>query len=229
MAFYMNAVNVSADHYGRAVVDGGQKPDTVAVSYYAPPTEMKRVGDDSVVDPGQKPDGVPVSYYPSLAPITATPMKRVGVDDPVGEVVADATATELCAAPAANDNPLGVQTVVSDSVVVVGSPGVGPSAPGVHPAVVAPQMPKQKLTVGATQLTMEQKITFARLAIAWKSQGRPMREFENLMKAAGYQVSPSSLTQWMRQPDATCVLPPPRRRKDKDSRRKFVRSWIPKI
>ena len=85
---------------------------------------------------------------------------------------------------------------------------------------------KRKLTVGATQLTPEQKVVFARLALAWKSQGRPMREFDTLMKTAGYQVSPSSLSQWMKLPDATGPQPPPRKRTEK--KRKYDQVWIPK-
>ena len=240
MAYYMDSVNVSAERYARAVVDSGQKPDPVPVSFFPPATQMKRVGDDSVVDSVPKPDAVTVSYY-----TTAASMKRVGDDDPEGVVVPDPTATELCAAPTANDGPMNVQAAAAAAVgavgpvpvVPVGPVGpvgavgpVGPPGTGVAPGVVPPQMQKPKLTVGATQLTVEQKITFARMAIAWKSQGRPMREFDSLMKAAGYQVSPSSLAQWMKQPDATCVLPPPRKRKERDaSKRKFVRSWVPKM
>ena len=219
MAYYMESVNVTADHYPRTVVDGGQKPDAVPVGYYQPVQPMKRPPVDPMIDPGQKPDTVPVGYY-------APPAQVKRVDDTLeGVEVADPTGTELCAAPTANDVPVNVQ-----AASVAAAVPVDPAEQGVAPGVVPPQVQKPKLTVGATQLTMEQKITFARLAIAWKGQGRPMREFDALMKSAGYQVSPSSLSQWMKLPDATGVMPPPRKRRDRDSsRRKFVRQWMPKI
>jgi len=213
MAFFMDSVSVSADRFARAVVDSGQKPD---VSYYSSVAPMKRDADDAVVDPGQKADTV--SYY-------APPHQVKRVDETVGVEVADPTGTDLCGDSAANDVAVNVQAGVVASVNVAAAPSVV-----VGPNVVPAQMPKQKLTVGATQLTMEQKITFARLAIAWKGQGRPMREFDTLMKSAGYQVSPSSLAQWMKLPDATGDVPPPRKRKDRDSsKRKFVRQWMPKM
>jgi len=214
MTYYLDSVNATADRYPRAVVDSGQKPDAVSVGYYQSIQPMKRTSDDSVVDPGQKQDTVPVSYY-------APPPQVKRVDDTLeGVVVSDPTGADLCAAPNANDIPVGVQA----SAAVAAAPAA--NAP---PTMVGVQA-KPKLTVGATQLTMEQKITFARLAIAWKAQGRPMREFDTLMKSAGYQVSPSSLAQWMKLPDATGDVPPPRRRKDRDSsKRRFVRTWVPKV
>lgn len=217
MAYYMENVNMAPERYGRAVVDMGQKSDPVGMSYYAPAPQMKRVGDDS-------PDTVVV-----------------------GE--ATASASDLCVAPTASEVPVPVQPGPNSAAAAAGAVGqVSPQSTGAAATAAAaaaaaaavaagggvgvtqqPAAPKQKLTVGATQLTMEQKTSFARLAIAWKAQGRPMREFDALMKAAGYQVSPSSLSQWMKLPDATCVLPPPRKRKDRDSaKRRYVRTWVPK-
>jgi len=219
MAYYMDSVNVIPDRYTRPVVVPGQKPDGVSVTFFQP-QPMKRAADDSVVNAVQKQDAV--NYY-------APPSQVKRVDDTLeGVVVADPNGTELCAAPTAGDVPESVQAVAVAAATTTDSVAI--ATPGVSPGVVPPQVQKQKLTVGATQLTMEQKITFARLAIAWKGQGRPMREFDTLMKSAGYQVSPSSLAQWMKLPDATGVVPPPRKRKDRDSsKRKFVRTWMPKI